>query len=1146
MKIKPFAGSNLAKGFSLYLCITFCNYFCVACYTKNMKKILFVFLSSFVLLFTVSGVYNFFQNSDLINQGQQVAAVPVVKSPLGGLTVINAGLITGWACDGDSYSTALDIKLYKDATIERGGVLVGTYPANVNRPDLSRYCGNTANHGYSIPIPDSLKDGKTHPIYAYAVNIGATGVDKLLTGSPKNVINQTPVGIFESLVNGVATGWVTDPDTSTSPINVVLFMDTPKTVGVAPLATTSANLPHADVTVAKVKYSGNYGFTYTLPAQYKDGKRHTLYAYGVDAQTGVYKALTGSPKVFTLATSVNFSISIPARNISVSRITSNDATLSWPRVAGAAGYGVYFDDYLLDTTTSTTYNTGGILMPDTEYEVKILPLENLNQAKQLLVFESKTQGFWARVWSGMLAAIGATTQPAQDEIKKFGTRAEPPISVLAGPNRPLKILAIMLDYANSYPTAKDSVASVKENLSGSGMSVEKYYKEVSYNKFNVTGDVVNVGIPKSFAFVDRQTGITEISGLKVGKFANRMYLSANQTAFSTLLLEGKKFDDYKVIIYVWPRLSGSANGVSDGIGTSDTLNGVVGGEIKGRIWINGIQPASVYAHELGHKLGLFHADGFECSSLPKAPESSLDYDSYEGAGFYPLSFDWWDECKIHDYIDPINLMGNMSFGHFSSFQKNLLGWVSRRNIVTTGVYNVIPAEEPTTEALVVGSPSPGASVTTVNSFYLDYRKPKGFDIGLPRDYYEGVSIEIPGRIRNPGIENTLIIRKWANANNGSDAIVSPYVIHDREFFYTPLTYKSVGSGSSMARVPDSGVKVIQLSHNDTAAKVYVRFDAKPINVSVSIPSPTTRTINWKWSDTVLPIGGYEVYRGNIATSSLVTTISNPSTTTFTDTGRTSGTSYTYFVRGFDTFSEVPGKKFFMPFSEPTVSKVPVPIADIFSGVNGLDGVDVGGNLICYKALLYTDNSVTGDYPPSSRCKVRSIRITNDQYTVTFAYPIGMYSDLRSRYPNANVVGNAVVFGGGGLFDVLPGYTSWVVNDASSTNPVVPVSTVVPVVNIHSTSVLDACGNFTINSDSTVTNASGVSMSSSCIIDSFELINTNFTFTLHYPPAFWLLPFSAPDYVISAEASTLTVGKRKVYVPEKHIGVGYVFWSINVK
>lgn len=109
---------------------------------------------------------------------------------------------------------------------------------------------------------------------------------------------------------------------------------------------------------------------------------------------------------------------VPADSISVSNVSSDSVDLAWSKVDGVVGYGVYFDDMLLDTTTATSYSTDDVLMPDTEYEVKVLALGDLNKAEPFLaVAKSKTIGFWSGLWSRLLAQVGSTIFGSGSQIE---------------------------------------------------------------------------------------------------------------------------------------------------------------------------------------------------------------------------------------------------------------------------------------------------------------------------------------------------------------------------------------------------------------------------------------------------------------------------------------------------------------------------------------------------------------------------------------------------------------------------------------------------------------------------------------------------------------------------------------------------------
>jgi len=96
----------------------------------------------------------------------------------------------GWACDADNYNQSLQIHLYDSSTF------IGSTTANIYGQDLvnAGVCGGNGYHRFSYAIPESLKDGNYHYIYAYGINIG-DGSNQALSGTPKLIrcTNLAPV-----------------------------------------------------------------------------------------------------------------------------------------------------------------------------------------------------------------------------------------------------------------------------------------------------------------------------------------------------------------------------------------------------------------------------------------------------------------------------------------------------------------------------------------------------------------------------------------------------------------------------------------------------------------------------------------------------------------------------------------------------------------------------------------------------------------------------------------------------------------------------------------------------------------------------------------------------------------------------------------
>lgn len=109
--------------------------------------------------------------------------------PYGNHDEATCTLVRGWACDADNYNAPVDIHFYADGPAGQGGRFIGATTASVQREAaVSRACGNgTRAHGFSWPVPGSLKDNQVHRIYAHAINIGG-GNNPLIGNTGRRVM----------------------------------------------------------------------------------------------------------------------------------------------------------------------------------------------------------------------------------------------------------------------------------------------------------------------------------------------------------------------------------------------------------------------------------------------------------------------------------------------------------------------------------------------------------------------------------------------------------------------------------------------------------------------------------------------------------------------------------------------------------------------------------------------------------------------------------------------------------------------------------------------------------------------------------------------------------------------------------------------
>ncbi|MEK7610211.1 MAG: hypothetical protein AAB468_00435 [Patescibacteria group bacterium] len=124
-------------------------------------------------------------------------------------------------------------------------------------------------------------------------------------------------------------------------------------------------------------------------------------------------------------------------------------------------------------------------------------------------------------------------------------------------------------------------------------------------------------------------------------------------------------------------------------------------------WIN-----HALAHELGHSLGLAHANGWECG-----------IESFR------------EDCQNLEYFNPFDVMG---FGraslHYGGYMKEKIGWLKGTDIVTitrSGRYGLHPLEA-SSGGRTARIPLPGLPERYI---YLEYRQPIGFDVNLGNERF---------------------------------------------------------------------------------------------------------------------------------------------------------------------------------------------------------------------------------------------------------------------------------------------------------------------------------------------------------------------------------------------------------------------------
>ena len=106
-----------------------------------------------------------------------------------------------------------------------------------------------------------------------------------------------PIGTLDSIDgSGVVAGWALDQDIPSQSISVHFYIEGGVYIGQG-----IANLSRPDVNQA-FNVTGNHGFVWTIPNQYRDGKAHQLFVYAINVPLDNNNPLLWSaPRSFTLA-----------------------------------------------------------------------------------------------------------------------------------------------------------------------------------------------------------------------------------------------------------------------------------------------------------------------------------------------------------------------------------------------------------------------------------------------------------------------------------------------------------------------------------------------------------------------------------------------------------------------------------------------------------------------------------------------------------------------------------------------------------------------------------------------------------------------------------------------------------------------------
>jgi len=294
--------------------------------------------------------------------------------------------------------------------------------------------------------------------------------------------------------------------------------------------------------------------------------------------------------------------------------------------------------------------------------------------------------------SGTKIRVVGTKLGSEIVVLESETIAEARIAGEENPNLgEQKTLVVMIDFQDvQFDTfTSDNLSFILFNFSHES-TVNSFYKEVSYNKTHFKGDVLG---PYTIDIDADSCSIDLVEDLAIPKIDSEINFSSA---------------GYKRLIFAYPSPTTCPPGVGTlGIAQIETDEGSIDISIS---WIKLKRDyygsdfeigffAGPIIHELGHNLGVRHANDWECG------EDTVDID-----------------CGTIDYGDWFDVMGN-TLGHFNAIHKETIGWFSPSNILETnsnGPYLIEPLE-------TQGDGLKTLKIPTSDSlhYYVEFRRPVG-------------------------------------------------------------------------------------------------------------------------------------------------------------------------------------------------------------------------------------------------------------------------------------------------------------------------------------------------------------------------------------------------------------------------------------
>jgi len=289
-------------------------------------------------------------------------------------------------------------------------------------------------------------------------------------------------------------------------------------------------------------------------------------------------------------------------------------------------------------------------------------------------------------------------------------------------------------------------------------------------------------------------------------------------------------------------------------------------------WNNNSMTLRTNAHELSHNFGVHHASTISCSEAGTRVALSANQAN----------------CSLSEYGDPFTVMGAAATRHSHSEHEAQMTFVptaDRLDVTTAGTYTVGVQEQSSASPKVVRVARTGA---TNQYFYLEYRQPFG-------SYFDNFSSSDPAVLG-------VTIRVAADYSTRTQSWLVDTTPATTSYNDAPLA-----TGRSFTD-PLSHVTISTLAVSSTAATVSISFGSgggdtqapsTPSGLSATAAGMTSMSLAWSASSDNVAVAGYRVSRNGNQVASV-------SGTSWSDSGLTAGTTYSYSLVAYDAAGNVSG------------------------------------------------------------------------------------------------------------------------------------------------------------------------------------------------------------------------------------------------